>query len=289
MYNDLREHKKHGDTQFPVAVYPVSHHRKQPILYHHWHNEYEWVYMDTGEGIFTINGEEFYLKEKDAILVGSSQVHSGIALTEHSRFLSVVFHPNFIFNVSGIPIHDINLAPDHIQFQQKYSSDHPEDTKILDILQTIMKELLEHPIAYQLSVKSLLLSVFTKLLREHRYVDHSGDESLSNREKKNYMLKKIINYIYDNYNSHISIQDISTYMGITPQYLCNFFKDMTDTSIVHFINQYRIDSACTKLKNHDLSITDAAISCGFDNISYFNRVFRSHMGCTPTEYRKKNV
>lgn len=290
MYNDLREHKKHGDSSFPVAVYPVYNKKSQQIIIpHHWHNEFEWIYMDLGEAIFTIDQKEFHLREKDAILVGSSCVHSGISITQESRFLSVVFHPNLIFNLSSLPVSDINLAPDRIEFQQLYRNDRKEDLPILDSLHIIIEELIQHPIAYQLNVKSILLSIFTSLLRNQCYTTHTEDETISSREKKNYMLKKIINYIHENYNNHISIGDISTYLGITPQYLCAFFKEMTDTSIVNFINQYRIDSACAILKNRELTITDIAISCGFDNISYFNRVFRKQMGCSPTEYRSKET
>lgn len=96
-------------------------------------------------------------------------------------------------------------------------------------------------------------------------------------------------YIYQNYNKKIKLTDIGEVLNLTPQHLCKFFKEMTDTSIVEYINHYRIETSISLLKISTLSITDIALECGFDNISYFNRVFKKQVGCTPSEFRLNTI
>ncbi len=102
------------------------------------------------------------------------------------------------------------------------------------------------------------------------------------------MLKKILAFIYSNYNQKIKLKDISDYVNLTPQYLCVFFKEMTKTKLVDYINHYRIEAAVNLLKVSDLSITEIALECGFDNPSYFNRVFKAQTGCTPSCYKSSH-
>lgn len=60
---------------------------------------------------------------------------------------------------------------------------------------------------------------------------------------------------------------------------------MTTMSLIDYINHYRIERARSLLEESRLSITDIALMCGFDNISYFNRVFKQHIHCTPSKSR----
>jgi AraC-like DNA-binding protein len=126
------------------------------------------------------------------------------------------------------------------------------------------------------------------LFREGLYDLISEKHKHPLQSKKYHTLKKIMGYIYQNYNKKIKLTDISEFVSFTPQYLCKFFKEMTDTNIAAYINHYRIEAASTLLKISALGVTDIALECGFDNLSYFNRVFRKQMGCTPTNFRSKH-
>lgn len=289
MYDDLREHKKHGDSLFPIAVYPVSHTSKQTILQHHWHDEFELIYLDTGSAIFTNDGKESLVHAGDLVFVNSSAVHSAISIEAPTLYHSIVFHPNVIFNPTNLMVSNINTNPDGYHIQEFFPSGSKMHEEIIHDALRIIHELENREDAYQLFVKSHLLAIFAKIFRYKLYTICTPDSNVTVHTKKNVMLKQILNYIYENYASRITIPEISTFMNLTPQYLCSFFKEMTDTSIVNYINQYRIDSACIILRNQNLKITDAAIACGFDNISYFNRVFHKLIGCTPTQYRHSQL
>jgi AraC-like DNA-binding protein len=66
---------------------------------------------------------------------------------------------------------------------------------------------------------------------------------------------------------------------------CNFFKRKTGKTVITYINEYRIAQACKMLISTDKNIGEIAFECGFNNISNFNRTFKSIIGKTPGTYR----
>lgn len=138
-------------------------------------------------------------------------------------------------------------------------------------------------------VKSRLFSLFSIIFREKLLTSASALKKNPIRSRKYDTLKDILGYISRNYNKKITLVEISRSVNLTPQYLCKLFKEMTRINIIDYINNYRIETAATLLEAGKLSITDISLECGFDNVSYFNRVFKKHLGCTPTEFRLKFI
>ncbi len=69
---------------------------------------------------------------------------------------------------------------------------------------------------------------------------------------------------------------------------CRFFRAQVNMTAMEYLNYYRIGIACDLLRQSNASISTIAVNCGYSNISYFNRVFRRYMHCTPKEYRQKD-
>ena len=96
---------------------------------------------------------------------------------------------------------------------------------------------------------------------------------------------KVIEYIKSNYQNRISLEEIAriTYMSRT--YLSSLFKKETGYSISEYINNIRISRAQNFLVESDLDIAEIARMCGFEDQSYFTKVFRRISGVTPKKYR----
>jgi AraC-like DNA-binding protein len=287
-FEKLKEHKQHGDAMFSAALYPVTHNVAGRILPHHWHSELEFIYLSDGEAVFTIDDHDILIKEGECIFINSGQLHSGISNTCTCTYFSIVFSTEFLSNTldachqffDGIKINKFKIL-------QHFTHQNNSQVKVISELKDIIDELTDKNIAYELSVKSKLFSIFTILFRSNLYTIMLDNQKDLTETKKYNTLKQIIGYIYQNYNKKIKLTYISKSLNLTPQYLCKFFKEMTNTSIVEYINHYRIETACSLLKISTLSITDIALECGFDNISYFNRVFKRQLSVTPTEFRFK--
>jgi AraC-like DNA-binding protein len=66
---------------------------------------------------------------------------------------------------------------------------------------------------------------------------------------------------------------------------CNYFKKIMNITFTDFINQYRIEQACIMLQQ-DISVGTVCFNCGFNNVTYFNKVFKTLTKKTPTEFKK---
>lgn len=285
-FEKLKEHKQHGDTMFPAALYSVTHNMKGRILPHHWHSELEFIYLSIGEATFTIDDEDILVKTGECIFVNSGQIHSGISKASTCTYFSVVFNTDFL-STPFDACHNFfdKIKTNKFKIHKHFKPENPLDEKIIFELKDIIKELSDRKVAYELNVKSKLLSIFTMIFRNKLYVAAANNSKDLTTLKKYNTLKQILGYIYENYNKKIKLTDIGEALNLTPQYLCKFFKEMTSTSIVDYINHYRIETASSLLKISTLSITDIALECGFDNISYFNRVFKKELNCTPSKFR----
>jgi AraC-like DNA-binding protein len=95
----------------------------------------------------------------------------------------------------------------------------------------------------------------------------------------------IYNFIMQQYDKPITLEDVSRQAHMTPQAFCRYFKKHTLHTFVSFLNEVRINEACKKLTDgHYDSIATVAYNCGFNSITNFNRVFKSVTHKSPSEY-----
>ena len=97
---------------------------------------------------------------------------------------------------------------------------------------------------------------------------------------------KVIEYIKENYHRHISLEEIAQITYMSKTYLSTLFKKETGYSISEYINGIRIDHARSLLINSDIAIVEIARMCGFEDQSYFTKVFRKTTGITPKKCRE---
>lgn len=96
----------------------------------------------------------------------------------------------------------------------------------------------------------------------------------------------IMEWIRANYYKPLSVASIASEFGYNPDYLSAIFKKSTQASLVHFINKTRIDISKSLIINYDITIKEAAYSCGFQDEKYFMKTFKKFENITPTQYKK---
>ncbi len=106
------------------------------------------------------------------------------------------------------------------------------------------------------------------------------------RERK---LQEIYLFVLNNFHSSITLDAISKTVGIPKSTFCVFFKKMTGKSFFTFLTEFRIASSCEMLSKTKLSIAEISIASGFNDIPYFNRVFKKYKNTTPSEYRNSRI
>lgn len=103
--------------------------------------------------------------------------------------------------------------------------------------------------------------------------------------KKAGILEPAIKYINANYSKKITLEEAAEKVYITPVYFSMLFKKNMGLSFSDYINKLRVEYACRLLLNEILTLSDVAQLSGFNDQSYFSKVFKEHMGVSPKKYK----
>ncbi|MBP3300651.1 MAG: helix-turn-helix domain-containing protein [Clostridia bacterium] len=104
-------------------------------------------------------------------------------------------------------------------------------------------------------------------------------------DKAGYLIQRICAYAEENFLEDLSLGLLADALHYNEKYLGRKFKEATGTSFRQYVNSIRLKYARTLLRTTPQDILTVALSSGFPNVSYFNRLFKESYGITPTEYR----
>lgn len=102
-------------------------------------------------------------------------------------------------------------------------------------------------------------------------------------------LAKVLRFIESHYSSTVTLQDLADICDMSPKYFCRFFKKMTHKTPIDYLNYHRIQAAAEMLLQTQESVTEISLNCGFNDLSYFIKMFKRYQGMSPNRYRKQTV
>ncbi len=280
-YIEYKERVTHGTFDFPIQYYYVDSHHPRYEMQTHWHSEFELIYIRKGLLRMDLDGETFDAVEGDVIFVMGGVCHSGIPCD--CEYECLVFNLDYFVRQNSVGNQKINniLSHRHIVLCKLPSQ--------VDGLGVVVKRLMNvmrgAQDGYELLVHGLMCELLGIIVCNHLYSDVAMQPQRSQNQQTS--LKNAIQYIEENYARHISLEDLAQAAGMNRKYFCSFFRNMTFKTPFEYLNAYRVGVAGTQLLSTEKTITEIACFCGFNDASYFAKVFRKHMGETPLAYRKK--
>ena len=105
-------------------------------------------------------------------------------------------------------------------------------------------------------------------------------------EKSNSIIGLAKDYIRNNYNKDISLDDVSRAVNISPYYFSKIFKENTGENFIEYLTNIRIDKAKELLGTTEYSMKEICSMVGYSDPNYFSRSFKKNVGVTPTEYKE---
>ena len=248
-YENYHETITHGDIIFPYNTYLCSIPLDFPRVPLHWHDELELIYIKKGMGRITVDFREYKVKGPTLVLILPGQLHSIDQLED-----AFMEYENIIFNPSM-------LIP------------RQNDVTATDFLLPLM------------SGKVTVPTIFTPVYPYYTDVIMPIDacDEISKTKPQGYEL-----YIKNNYMQKITIADIAATVDFSESHFMRYFKETMGTSFVDYLRDYRLTIASRLLTTSDSSILDIAAESGFENLSYFNRVFKQKYSMTPRQFRKES-
>ena len=285
--NNLKENTQHGDFNLPFTTYQGYMDENFPLVPMHWHEEIEIIYIESGECDIKIDLNTYKAKANSLYILKPLCIHSIKGnLSNPATFYSFVFNMNMLQSAltDGCSIKYIApILSNEVEFQTLIDSKSKGFDKIIDTFFNIFNCFKNKEDCYELEIKSLIYHLFYLLNKYNLVKSISTSHSLSvNATSK---IKKILQYITDNYSNQITISDVANVSGFSEYHFMKCFKKHIGMTCIEYINAYRLGKAAELLLDTDMSIMDVSLEVGFNNVSYFNKLFKSKFSVTPKEFR----
>lgn len=279
-YLDYKEQIQHGTFDFPIAYYYVTSSHPRYNMSYHWHTEDEVIRVISGELLLTLNGNELRVKEKGIVFIHGGILHGGTPAD--CIYECIVFDMKSLLkenNICG------KLMQDIINHTKVINSLLPESIPELEIVcNYLFESMAQKRTGYEFVTQGSLYHLLGIIL-EHRLYSTPKENTPRNQQRIN-QFKNVLSLIEGSYSDTLTLEDLSKAAGMTPKYFCRFFREMTQRSPIDYLNYYRIECSCTQLISTSASITEVALNCGFNDISYFIKTFKKYRGITPKQYLK---
>lgn len=274
------EAKQHGTDTFPCGFYAVD---KDYPTFHmplHWHTEFEIILVRTGRFHLTLNGVSHRLYAGDMAFIGGGVLHGGSPEGNDCVYDCAVFDLSLLSRSIEDPI-ITGIMRDHLSIKSILSFTDSRTTweavvRLMDSLKNQQTE------ADRFICLGVLYEVFGRVIGSGLYGENTEDPGDDIRR-----WKKLLYYIEEHYPEKITLEMLADVAGLSPKYLCRAFARLTGKTPLAYLNEYRLDCACEMLRNTDETILSIAMSCGFNDQSYFVKHFRQSRGLTPGAYRKQ--
>ncbi|MEE1013305.1 MAG: AraC family transcriptional regulator [Clostridia bacterium] len=279
VYNELEQR---GTADFPVDFFYIDSKHPRYYMRAHWHNEIEIIRIVKGELEIKLNNNEYTAKEGDILFLNSETVHH--AEPKNCVYECIVFHINFLFTDMADSRLFIEGMLNGEYIIQEY---HPFEVSEFHLTANEIFDLFKNKtLGYKFRFIAAIYKLFGVILDKELYQTITNDKAVSG--KKSIMkLKKILSFIRENYDKQISLEDMAKEAEFSIKYFGAYFKNMTDKTPFDYLNEYRIEKAARMLLISDMSVTDIAYSCGFNDLSYFIKTFKKINKLSPGKYRKK--
>lgn len=284
-----RELKEHGDYSFPlmISLERLSLYDRHSFSWH-WHPEIELTLILDGEIEYQVNEKTYFLKAGDGLFCNSNMLHTGRSASHHDcRYLSVTFHPRLLYGYKSSLLETkyvtaVLESPSLASLA--LSPEVPWQKELLAVLARIHELGESHDAAWELETVALLYRFWLIFFRN----GNLGIPSLSSKRNLE-RLQRILLFIQEHYTEKLTLDEIAACAGLSKSECCRFFRSRMNQSLFDYLLEYRIEQSLPLLLDENMNITETALSCGFSTPSYYTKIFRKYMGCTPRSYREARL
>lgn len=247
----------------------------------HFHPEMELVYVNKGKGKRHIGNHLSYFNNSQLLLIGANLPHNGFTdrLTTTGSETVIQFKEDFL-GMHFFEIPEMEKIKQLFERSKKGILFGPETKKKLG------RKIEKIPEKKGFRKILLLLEVLHELAKSKDYTLLNADgyafETVPQDSDK---LDAIYKHINKNFTRHISLEEIADVANMTVPAFCRYFKKVTHKTFTKLVNEYRVVHATKLLSESQMSITDIAYECGFNNFSHFNKLFKEITGKSASKYR----
>lgn len=245
----------------------------------HKHTHYmEILFVDAGEAMFIIDGKKYAAKKGDIVIFNRD--------IEHEEYYYAIPETRIYYcgicNIHIEGLDELCIVPSNLD---PIINANDQLQRISNLMAEIYHERFEkkagnHKICSNLSENLIVLII--RFLNEKTKVL----ESSPNLNQSQVIVKKVNDYINENYLQKFSLDEIANSIHISKYYISHAYKNITGITPYQYCLNLRIDQAKRLLLMSDIPVQEIARLSGYENTNHFYRPFKKISGYTPEEYRK---
>lgn len=277
----LKYYPSHNTETFSYDHVHVKYDKQVPL---HQQETWELAYIITGSGVRIIGDRVENFSEGEIILLPPDMPHCWSfdknVFDEEGKIenICIFFKNDFLekckknFSQLSNIIQKIQNNPNAVSFSGEN----------LNKLQQLMRGMSCQNDIEKLSSYILVL----ELISSSEELDVVGKPLITHKNEKK--MNEINMFILNNFHRSIDLKEIAIFVGMPQSSFCVFFKKMMGKSFVTYLTEFRIEASCQMLIKTSKSVSEIAIDSGFNDVPFYNRVFKKLKKITPKQYRNKN-
>lgn len=229
---------------------------------------YDLTYVVEGRGVYIINGVPYEVKKGDVLCIPKGSIRKAYCFAEDLMHL---YSANFkLYDLNGQPASGLPLPLlSHIGIKND----------LIELFSDLSNAWVQKETGYPIKTRGLLLVIIHRLIE----LILLNKDSIS----MDYRVTKVMNYISENYASHITVQELADLVGLNHVYFGALFKKETGMLIKQYLAQTRINHAQDMLQNGECNVSEAAERCGYRDLTHFRKQFKKIKGYPPSHCLRK--
>jgi AraC-like DNA-binding protein/mannose-6-phosphate isomerase-like protein (cupin superfamily) len=285
--DSLRELMPMPDPSFPVKIHACrAEEIGETVFPHHWHEHLEFLYFVSGSATVECGSVPLHFQPGDLAVVNSNELHYGISTSEDLSYYAMIVDISLLHSHSVDAVETKFITPisqNQLLFQNRISG----DEEITRCMLSIIGELDRKEMGYELAIKSYLYRLLSLLVR-HYVATLTEHDEYRLKLKELERLAPVFTYIDEYYQDKLTVQQLADLAGLSRFHFSRLFKQVTDKSLIEFINLVRINKSENMLRNTRMNISEIALAAGFSDIYYFSRTFKQLKKISPSEWRRSD-
>ncbi len=286
---EQHELKIRGTLMFPCACYfcDISDYVTGDIPWH-WHEEVEVVVVSSGAMNMSLNGMNFTLKKGEGAFINSNVLHSMQIIGDEGCILNTfVFHPSLISGAAEsvflqryvrplLVCDTLPCVPFYCEIEWQRQAVH--------CIQEAYEYYKEEEFGYELIVREKLSHMWYLIVKNMVSILKQQNQNVNHNIVR---IKAMLDFLHHHYEKPLDLQQIAAVVNISERECLRCFQKNIGITPIQYLLKYRISLAARLLEDTDIPITEICTRVGFDNPSYFSKIFKRFMHFTPSDHRKR--
>jgi AraC-like DNA-binding protein len=261
----------------------------------HGHDFVELVYVARGEGIHCFDNSEYHIQSGDVFIINPGETHAySVKAGEQMEIINCLFMPSFIpdtllreLEISGsmdyFYVHPFLRS--EVRFNHRLNLHGQDAVFVLSLLEGMIREISNRSSGYTTIIKLQLIELLVLLSRYYTLLQKQRTTPSPRKLDREMTARRIYGYLERNYDKKITLQSLAELFNVSIRQLNRLTRQEFGKSVIDVLHVIRIGRAKHLLSETDEKVIAVATMVGYDDPSFFSRLFLRHVRCSPSQYR----